>query len=956
MFKTKQVAFILSFILLFTNLHPFFSHANAVELEKEGRFMLVELESDVQLVDVNRKNYGTYISGSAIYVEKLDENSYSLRDFDQHIILEEGDFKLTDKEIPFVPTPQESESNNKITIVENTPIYDRVDSETILFNMEKGIEITYFQEESTYYEVLVGNRIGILKKEDLNFPQSEDQNELEAKETQIDEQLIEVEEKKEVEEKAVSENKQTVSINATSVFSEEDQYFEVIKENTEVYDNRTGKLVLVGYLQKGEVYPRVSDYGNWHQIKFGDFYGYIRKSDTKQANGSVLKNINKNYSLSDEVITFNADTEVYDNTSGSLVTFAVMPKGLEYPILRHVGSWYLIDVSGRYGYVRKSEVSAEFTESMKYFEVTEDKLDVYDNETGKLIKIGTLVQGQVYPRTEDYGNWHQIKFGDRFGYVRKEGTRPASNLKIWNENTKYKNTNHEIVLTKSTAVYDNSSGKLVPFATIVKGEKHPIISDFGNWWEVDVSGRIGYISKSFATLTFSDDIKYFTVTSDKLPIYDNRGGSLVEVGKLLKDETYTRISDYGNWHQIKFGDYYGYVKKSETEPSIKVNFKNAASRNEKSVGWATTKRSVAVYDNTGAELESFGLINPNEIYPILTKSGKWIKVNYSGRYGFVLRSEMIIHQSFNSDIVDPRQVYSYKEMVADINELKATYPGLIQTKVIGKSVDGRNLYALKLGKGTTEIMINASHHAREYMTTNITMEMIDQYSQAYKKNTKIDGYQVRNILDNASIWFVPMVNPDGVTLVQEGHKSANNPSKVLQINGGNRDFSAWKANIRGVDLNRQYPAGWNSIVSDPGRPAPQNYKGPKPLSEPETKAMYDFTNIHNFKTAVSYHSSGEIIFWNYNTPAKNVNRDKKIAEMIKSKTGYSLVTPKKNPSGGGFTDWFISIHEKPAFTPEISPYVGPKPVPIKSFDSIWAENKTIGIMLAQEAYQNRNTR
>src|SRR5699024_9203394 len=127
------------------------------------------------------------------------------------------------------------------------------------------------------------------------------------------------------------------------------------------------------------------------------------------------------------------------------------------------------------------------------------------------------------------------------------------------------------------------------------------------------------------------------------------------------------------------------------------------------------------------------------------------------------------------------------------------------------SVDGRNIYAIKLGKGKTEIFMNGSHHAREWLTTNLLMEMIDVYSQAYANNSKVAGYNARQILNNASIWFVPMVNPDGVTLVQKGALSAKRPAEVIRINDGSTNFNRWKANIRGVDLNRQYPADWAHI-------------------------------------------------------------------------------------------------------------------------------------------------
>lgn len=304
-------------------------------------------------------------------------------------------------------------------------------------------------------------------------------------------------------------------------------------------------------------------------------------------------------------------------------------------------------------------------------------------------------------------------------------------------------------------------------------------------------------------------------------------------------------------------------------------------------------------------------------------------------------------------IVNPKQKYGYQQLQQDIEKLKTTYNGLLTTQVIGKSVDNRNIIAIKIGNGETEIFFNGSHHAREWLTTSLLMNMIDCYCKAYVENERVGNYDVKDILDKTSIWFVPMVNPDGVALVQDGHLSAKNPQFVLELNSGKEDFSAWKANIRGVDLNRQYPAGWEDIKDDVGKPAPMMYKGESPLSEPEAKAIYDFTLAHDFKLAVAYHSSGEELFWKYNATGKLLQSARKLADKIAEKTGYELVFPGPNPSGGGYTDWFIDSLKKPAFTPEISPLVGPRPVPLGNYDKIWNDNKEVGLMLAKEALQEK---
>jgi hypothetical protein len=182
--------------------------------------------------------------------------------------------------------------------------------------------------------------------------------------------------------------------------------------------------------------------------------------------------------------------------------------------------------------------------------------------------------------------------------------------------------------------------------------------------------------------------------------------------------------------------------------------------------------------------------------------------------------------------------------------------------------------------------------------------------------------------------------------VQQGHKSAKNPDYVLKLNNNNPDFSAWKANIRGVDLNRQYPAHWDTIRNNPGKPGPKNFKGYKPLSEPEAIAMYQFAKTHVFKASLSYHSSGEIIYWYFHQTGDRYYRDLNIAKKLSQKTGYRLVDPTPNPSGGGFNDWFLLNIQNPGFTPEVAPYVFEQPVPLKYFDRIWLQNYSVPFILA----------
>lgn len=306
-----------------------------------------------------------------------------------------------------------------------------------------------------------------------------------------------------------------------------------------------------------------------------------------------------------------------------------------------------------------------------------------------------------------------------------------------------------------------------------------------------------------------------------------------------------------------------------------------------------------------------------------------------------------------ADVVNPKQTYTYEMMVRDMKLLAQRYPDIISYKTIGNSEYGRPIFAVSLGTGNANLFINGSHHAREWISTNLNMNMIEQYAKMYQGNQIFGGYNVRKVLDESTIWFVPMVNPDGVTLQQAGLSKfpSSVHSSLIKMNEGSKNFKRWKANAKGVDLNRQYNANWANIKSNYSYPRWSNHKGRAPEQASETKAMVKFTKEINPEMAVSYHSSGEIIYWYFHQKGQIFDRDHKFAKGIGHLTGYSLVKPVSNPSGGGYTDWFISKYGRPAFTPELGTYAGNTHVPLSQYSKIWNQNKYIGLQKASESYQ-----
>ena len=153
--------------------------------------------------------------------------------------------------------------------------------------------------------------------------------------------------------------------------------------------------------------------------------------------------------------------------------------------------------------------------------------------------------------------------------------------------------------------------------------------------------------------------------------------------------------------------------------------------------------------------------------------------------------------------------YTYDILQMNINAFKVIYP-FLEIDSVGKSVMGKDVPYIKLGNGAKEIFYNASFHANEWITSPLLMKFIEQYLLAYVNNTTIFGYNARNLFNAVSLYIVPMVNPDGVNLVTGEIKPGSNAYKQAQAISQKYPSipfpSGWKANIRGVDLNLQFPA------------------------------------------------------------------------------------------------------------------------------------------------------
>lgn len=279
-----------------------------------------------------------------------------------------------------------------------------------------------------------------------------------------------------------------------------------------------------------------------------------------------------------------------------------------------------------------------------------------------------------------------------------------------------------------------------------------------------------------------------------------------------------------------------------------------------------------------------------------------------------------------------------------VQGLSARYPFLLAGDV-GKSAMGKPLWSLRMGQGENRVLFHAEHHANEWITTPLLLRFAEELAAAYAAGGELAGFRAGEILDYATLCLVPAVNPDGMDLVT-GELSAGEAyraARAIAARYPRYPFPAgWKANIRGVDLNLQYPAGWeqaraNKYAQGVSSPAPADFVGEAPLTAPEARAMGALTRSFDPALTLSYHSQGEVIYWSFQDYAPENARG--IGALFARLSGYGLEEPPYASSFAGYKDWFLQEFRRPGYTVEVGR--GVNPLPVEDLPGIYSRNRDL---------------
>jgi carboxypeptidase T len=265
--------------------------------------------------------------------------------------------------------------------------------------------------------------------------------------------------------------------------------------------------------------------------------------------------------------------------------------------------------------------------------------------------------------------------------------------------------------------------------------------------------------------------------------------------------------------------------------------------------------------------------------------------------------------------------HSSLELETELRLLEAAHPGIAVVREIGRSLEGRPIYALKisdnpaLDEAEPAFLVLGCHHAREWISVEVPLLYGRHLLESYASDPA-----VRGLVDGGETWIVPLVNPDG--LEYSIHY-----------------FRYWRKNRRansdgsfGVDLNRNYGAMWgyDDVGSSP-EPASAVYRGAAPFSEPETDSVRRLFIGRDFRAVVSFHSYSQVILYPWAYVDQPCPKEAEFSDLARTMAGLiaavrgTVYAYGRSAGGIGYTsngetaDWTFAVAGVPSFTVELPP-------------------------------------
>jgi carboxypeptidase T len=302
--------------------------------------------------------------------------------------------------------------------------------------------------------------------------------------------------------------------------------------------------------------------------------------------------------------------------------------------------------------------------------------------------------------------------------------------------------------------------------------------------------------------------------------------------------------------------------------------------------------------------------------------------------------------------------HSVETLEADLRRLAENHSEIAELHEIGRSVENRPIWALRLGErrgSTLKMAFLGCHHAREWISVEVP------YLLAEHLVTNATTSPVQQWLHQGEIWVAPMVNPDG-------HEYTRTQQRLWRKNRRrNPDGSV------GVDPNRNYGYMWGTLNVSTSSHVPRDdtYVGPRAFSEPEVRAVRNLVARELFAGVLTYHSYSQLILfpWGYTSkpivdPADHPEMEDLATDMqrlireVHSENYTVEQSSRLYPTAGDTTDWTYGEYGIPSFTIELRPDTqaeGGFILPPSQIQPTWEENRPAALQFIHHVFDKPAT-
>lgn len=279
--------------------------------------------------------------------------------------------------------------------------------------------------------------------------------------------------------------------------------------------------------------------------------------------------------------------------------------------------------------------------------------------------------------------------------------------------------------------------------------------------------------------------------------------------------------------------------------------------------------------------------------------------------------------------------HSYREMTRHLRSLARARPDIVRVFSIGRTHEGRRILIAEVSddpgvdEGEPEVLFDGLHHAREHLSAEMAIDLLDMLVSRYGQDTKL-GRRVTRVVDSRRIWIIPMVDPDGLEWDLSGGASYRNWRKNRQPTPGSSSI--------GTDLNRNWGYRWGCCGASSGNPASDFFRGRARWSAPEVRAVRDFVlsrvvdGRQRIRAHVSFHTAGEMVLWPYghtrtDVPPDMTRLDRRalvgLGRAMAAKNGYlAQQSSAMYLTDGDMIDWMYARQRIFSYTFELYPRGG----------------------------------